>query len=129
MRRKALEARSRQILRWCEASWPTPYPVKLTWKDELLDKDEKFKKDQPYHGETYLHNGVLRIDLSRKKCSTYSNMIDTMLHEYGHCRDWRHARLERDGKRKIHGPEWGLFYAEIYDLWHDEGGWHESKDY
>jgi len=129
MKRSLLEERCKQILRWCEATWPTPYPVKMVWKNELLDKEQKFKKDQPYHGETFLQDGVLKIVVSRVKNSTYSIAIDTVLHEYAHCMDWRHARVERGSNRIDHGPEWGIFYAKVYHAFHHDNGDEDSREF
>ena len=132
MMARNVEERALQVLRWCESRWPTPYPVKLHWRKELLDKSEKYKKDQPYHAETFLDTGVIRIYLSRKLCRHYTVAVDTILHEYAHARDWRHARVERGKRgegRKIHGPEWGLFYAEHVDAFYDQDGWKESREF
>ena len=60
--------------------------------------------DLGYEGEFY---GFL-IRINKKK--NFETRVDTLLHEWAHCLAWFGA-----GQDKIHGPEFGIANARIYD--------------
>ena len=123
---KNLNHRSRQILKWCQESWPAPYPVRLRWVKDLVDSDEECPH---YHAECNREGSVIVIRLSKRLVRSYAEMIDTLLHEYAHARDTKHQKLEDKLKRAHHGPEWGMYYAEMYSAYHDDTGWDDSRGY
>lgn len=121
--------REKQITKWLTVNFDTPFPVKVVWVKDLINKEIKNKRDQSYYAETYLENKVIIIKLNKRLCSrSYCIMIDTLLHEYAHAVDWRHYSIEKN-KREPHGVEWGIYYAQIYSAYNDNGGWKESKKY
>jgi len=126
---KTVEKRVAQILAYLESKYAAGYPVELKWRKILIDPDEPVKCRKEYAAETYLESGKIIILMSRKRNRTYDYAIDTIIHEYAHARDWRHARIEGREDRKIHGPEWALYYGEMYTDIHDEDGWKLSREF
>ena len=106
--------RLRQILRYLESKYPTPYPVALHFTRIPLRGER---------GATVRHGRVLRI-LINLNLDMY-HAAETLVHEYAHARDWRHER--QDKTRKHHASEWGVSYAELYSDFYDEGGAERSK--
>jgi len=120
--------RAHQILRWLQAKYTTPYPTALRWHPRLIDPDAESAAQRDYFGDTQVIDRRLVIRMSKRTCATWSTTIDTLLHEYAHCLDWRHARIEAKGRRP-HGPEWGMYYAALYEAYHDLGGALESREW
>ena len=116
-RKRKKEDRLRQIHRWLKASYPTPYPTKLT-----LIRGKKRRSDQ---GWVMLEKRVLVIRIDTKY-PLYCG-IDTLLHEYAHAMAWNHASL--DAYIAAHSDEWGLAYAKAYRYFNDEGGELESGEF
>lgn len=125
-----LITRSHQIHRWLCSKYKTPYPTVLKWVPRLRDRSLIDKVDNPkgkYSADTYQRNRKIFIRMSIETCGhSYSNMIDTIFHEYAHAMDWRHHRLVNE---KHHPRSWGLYYADIYDDFHDGEGHKDSKDF
>jgi hypothetical protein len=127
---KGIEARCRQVLRWLAHEWPTPYPVVIRWVDEIKEKDETMPGGYSWsYGDTERVGKKLVIRMSRKHLRDYSLAIDILIHEYAHARDTKHVRLENQLDRPHHGPEWGLYFAEMYSSFRDGSGWEDSTVY
>jgi len=111
------EDRLKQIYRWLDDKYPTPYPTKLK-----LVRGSKPRSDSGY------------VMLSKRKLIVYIDVkyplhfcIDTLLHEYGHAISWRHVSM--DAYIPDHSDEWGVCFARIYRDFVDEGGDKESGNY
>ena len=122
-----IEKRTQQVLDWMQQQWPAPFPVRIRWVKELVDRDDD---ENPFYcAETERIGKIIRVTLSRRALRTYALAIDTIIHEYAHARDTKHANLENRLERPHHGPEWGIYYAEMYSAYNDEMGWQHSREY
>ena len=102
--------RLKQLHAWMQSRYQTPYPTVL-----------RFVRDMPdVSGYVEKKRNKLVITLV-KSCPLY-HLIDVLCHEYAHCVDYPHARVERPD----HGPSWGLAMAQIYADLYDGYGWRES---
>lgn len=96
------EYRLRQILRYLESKYVTPYPVELSFTRGPL-KHEK--------GATFRYGRTIQIVVNLK-LDMY-NALECLVHEFAHAMTWRHERVER-ATRGHHLDEWGLAYARLY---------------
>jgi hypothetical protein len=106
-------------------TWPCGRPVRLRWRKELRDKKAT------YYGETWREHARpgLVIDLSERKCRTWDQMIDTLIHEYTHCLLWGPSSLEHDPRCDHHSE---AFYAQqgvILNRWHHDHGADQASEY
>ncbi len=122
-----LHQRSYQILRYLQNKWPAPYPVQIRWVKDLVDDEDP--EDRHYHAECYRDGLKIIIKLSKRRVRTYAEMSETVIHEYAHARDIKLKRLEDKLDRFAHGPEWGLYFAEMYSDFNDDLGWEVSRTY
>jgi hypothetical protein len=112
-------ARVKQVYAWLADSFPTPYPTKLS----LIDSKDKDSKK--LCGWVELTNRKLVISLNTS-FPRYV-ILDTLLHEMGHCVSWSHRSMYNF--ITDHSAQWGIAYAQIYRAFHDEGGVKKSGDY
>jgi len=111
------EDRVRQIYRWLDDKFPTPYPTKLK-----LVRGIKPRSDQGY---VVLRGRKLVIHIDIKY--PLHACIDTLLHEFSHASSWRHVSM--DAYVPDHSDEWGVCFARVYRRFVDEGGQKESGEF
>src|SRR4051812_28886003 len=75
---------------------PVAHPVKLLVTDKVPSE---------YWGDADLQAG--RFEIRIHPSHTLSSQLETLVHEWAHCRTWLVVEEE-------HGPFWGLAYAEGY---------------
>jgi len=97
-----------RTINWLRREWPARYPVKVrSMPLKGLSGDSSFRARQ------------FRIRINRKK--SYSERIDTILHEWAHVLTWFGA-----GRAEDHSDEWGLWYAKLCRAW-DKWNYEETK--
>jgi hypothetical protein len=75
--------------------------------------------------------------MNKRKCRTYQDAIDTLLHEYAHCTTWGMASLESTLFKKsesqaeldVHNSTYWAEYGSVYNMFHYLDGWLESRYY
>jgi len=84
--------------------WPN-YPIEVKWGNfrHFAEVDFCYKRN------------VFVISLSRKRITTWSELLDTLIHEKAHILTWHAVFL-----RSAHGPEWGVAFARLYRAYHRE---------
>lgn len=123
-----LTQRINQVFNWLKDNFTTPYPVMLVFPSELIDSSISDSWERSYYAEIKMVDRNLVIYMSKKKCfKNWDTALETLLHEYAHALDWRSSRIQND--RRHHGPEWGLYFAMLYEQFYDLGGSDESKEY
>ena len=96
-----------QITKLLRSEMPPPCPVVI--RRVKMNDNEGFclKKDQKFH---------IRINKSLNETKT----IDVLLHEWAHALTWKELNLDElsddEFRKAIHGPEWGLAYSKVYQL-------------
>jgi len=99
--------RLRQVLRYLESKYITPFPVKLRFTKVCMTHEK---------GCTYRHGKKLNIVINLRLNMYHA--VETLIHEYAHARTWRHERIEKIEKIH-HGPDWGVSYAELWQDFYD----------
>jgi|TARA_E500000318_G_C3463561_1_gene173650 hypothetical protein len=122
-RQRLIKDRCAQVLEWMKDVRPCGREVKLSF----VTCNSKEEKD--LYGYVTRSGRSLRISINTKKCNRMDVTIDTLIHEYAHCRMWGLAKSECSGKIDDHGPEFWAEYGVIYNLFHYEDGYLESNSY
>ena len=122
-KQRLLKDRCRQVLEWMQHVRPCGRNVKLCFVSYSSDENKEL------YGQVLRVGRNLRIYLNTKKCNRIDVSLDTLIHEYAHCRMWGLARSECSSKIDDHGPEFWAEYGVIYNLLHYEDGYLESNSY
>lgn len=115
--------RCQQILNWLQEERPCGRPVTIRW---VRWTGARTKQD---YGCTDRSGGSLVISLNTRKCSTWDAAIETLIHEYAHCRLWGMAQVERSDKISAHDASFWAEFGTIYNMFHYSRGWVCSKRY
>lgn len=121
--------RLRQLFRWLQRKYPTPYPTELKLVSKRLRlKDPDTGEMDDVFGVTWVKNGLSEIVLStahpRNICE------ESLLHEYTHAIEVRHAKIERSRRRKragFHDDHYWIEYGRLYRDYYEGDGWEESR--
>lgn len=76
------------------------YPVEVHWANLRHYADTSFDEERKRF--------VIR--LSRRRVTTWAELVDTMVHEWAHVLTWY------SWCREHHGPEWGIAFARCYRM-------------
>jgi len=115
--------RAVQVLRWCQANWPTNRPVDLRWEPSILN-DDKTECD----AETGREGRRMFIALSEKRNRTWRETVDTVIHEYVHVMQWPVAGPAEEALDD-HPAAFGAQYWEIKDAFDHRGGHEDACEY
>ena len=102
---------------------PCGRPVRLRWVRW------NGKKSKALYGSTDRDGAVLVLTINSRACSTWGLAIETLIHEYAHCRLWGMAQVEASDKIDAHGPDFWAEYGILYNMFNYLGGDRTSKRY
>ena len=122
-RKRDIKGRCKQILEWMKDCRPCGRDVKLCFVKYTS------KENKSLYAQTVRNKNSLCIYMNLVKCSRHDVAIETLIHEYAHCRLWGLAKSELCEKIGDHGPEFWAEYGVIYNLFHYEDGDKESNSY
>ncbi len=94
-----------QVLQLLRKEMPPPLPV-IVRRSKIKEEGYCMKSNGKFH---------IRINIALSE----SKIIDVLLHEWAHTLAWtnRHDRLTiAKFREEVHGPEWGLAYSKVYQL-------------
>jgi len=111
--------RVHQVAKFLRVEFPTIIPVEV--RVEKID----YPRRRTLDGAISLTGKrlLLRVDPRQKRGA----MIETLLHEWAHARNWTSASFQH-GELE-HPDDWGLEYVKIYRCYVDEGGDIKSREY
>ena len=125
---RATRRRVKQVHKWLEDNFVTPYPVKVTWvkKVHAEENEPPAVIKSGHYGECVWESPYVLIRLSSTQCDRVELAIDTLLHEWAHAMVMANARvwssLEKRGELEAHSNEFWLAYGKLYRAWYDEEG-------
>ena len=130
--------RAIQVTKWLRKTFPTPHPVTVRWATKLdndwEDEDLMTEREKAggIYGMCFLKKRRFCIVLSKKRCQTISDTIDTLLHEWAHAVTWRVSKMEYV-RLSCHDDEfflqWGRIYRRYLEGDIDKQGWVVSGKY
>lgn len=118
---------------WLDVHFPTPFPVTVRWRKRVaVHKSDRAnytrsQLDVGYMAEIEQFSRSFTITLSRRRCRTLGEAIETLWHEWCHAATTRHDRVERTRHPEGHDDEFWLLYGRIYRLWHDDSDYIEVR--
>jgi len=115
--------RCAQILNWLKEERPCGRPVALKWVKWTGKEMSKTYAQVTRNGNS------LTVSMNARRCNTWFNSIDTLIHEYAHCRLWGMAHTETSDKIDFHGPDFWAEFGIIYNMFYYSDGWDTSKRY
>lgn len=118
-----------QVLAWLVHEYPCGRPVKLVWKKEILHKDEETGEIVHCWGTADRVGRHMVIEMSKRKCRTWTDTIDILIHEYVHCILWGLASIERHEKTAEHPIAFDAQLMSITRRFHSDGGAEESAGF
>ena len=117
------------VLAWLIHEYPCGRPVRLAWKKEILHTDEETGKVIHCWGVADRVGKSMVIQMSKRKCRTWTETIEILIHEYVHCMQWGLASVERHPKIEEHPDAFGAQYMSITRRYQSGGGAEESSGY
>lgn len=115
-----------QILAWLTHEYPCGRKVKIVWRDEILIRDEETGELREHWGTADRVGRSMVIEMSKKKCRTWTESVDILIHEYVHCMLWGLASVEAHPKLEEHPPAFDAQCSAITGRFHRNGGSEES---
>lgn len=115
--------RAVQVLRWCQANWPTNRPIDLRWEPEVLDDD-----GEQCDAESGRDGRRMFIVLSERRNRTWRETADSVIHEYAHVMQWPVAG-PAETTLDDHPAAFGAQYWEIKDNFDHRGGYADACEY
>ena len=100
----------RKVVEWLRKSHPAAYPVRV----RVMKLPGKGRQRVDGLSERAGRRFTIYLDDRLSQ----ADMIEVLLHEWAHCLDWKHHRLE--ARRQFdHSDEWALVYGRLYREIHD----------
>lgn len=121
--------RCEQVLAWLVHEYPCGRPVKIVWKKSIVHIDEDTGKAIQCWGTADRVGRTMVIQMSLRKCRTWTETIEILIHEYVHCMLWGLAKLEAHPKIAEHTPAFDAQFSAINRRYQTDGGAEESEQF
>lgn len=121
--------RCEQVLAWLVHEYPCGRPVKLVWKKEIIHVDEETGERRQCWGAADRVGRSMMIEMSLRKCRTWTESVEILIHEYVHCMLWGLAKVEAHPKVQEHPPAFDAQYMAITRRYQTDGGAEESAKF